>query len=66
MTTTKQQIYEAIRAQGHVARVDISKTVGVSAGSVTTITAELINEELVCEVEEPRDLEAGRGRPPVS
>ncbi|MEO0542680.1 MAG: ROK family protein [Pseudomonadota bacterium] len=65
--TTKQQIYEAIRAQGQVARVDISKQVGVSAGSVTTVTAELIASELVREVEETdRDGESGRGRPPVS
>lgn len=65
--TTKQQIYEAIRAQGEIARVDISKQVGVSAGSVTTITAELIASGLVTEVEATdRDGESGRGRPPVS
>ncbi|MEL6919670.1 MAG: ROK family protein [Pseudomonadota bacterium] len=66
-TSTKQQIYEFIRAQGEVARVDISKHVGISAGSVTTITAELIAAGLVNEVAgTARESEAVRGRPPVS
>ncbi|MEO1701280.1 MAG: ROK family transcriptional regulator [Pseudomonadota bacterium] len=66
-TPTKQQIYEVIRAHGKVARVDISKQVGISAGSVTTITAELIAAGLIREiVETDRDTESGRGRPPVS
>ncbi|MEO1746105.1 MAG: ROK family protein [Pseudomonadota bacterium] len=65
--STKQQVFEAIRAQGHVSRVDISKYIGVSAGSVTSATAELISAGLVREsTGQERDQDAGRGRPPVS
>ncbi|MEM1378760.1 MAG: ROK family protein [Pseudomonadota bacterium] len=65
--SSKQLVYEFIRAQGAVARVDISKHVGISAGSVTAITAELIASGLVKEVDAPdRDQDTGRGRPPVS
>ena len=38
----RQQILEHVRAQGRVARAEISRALGISAGSVTTLTSELI------------------------
>ncbi len=61
----RQQIFEHIRAMGQVARSDIARALGVSAGSVTALTAELIAAGFLQEVEDsPR--ETGRGRPPVA
>ncbi|MEY1555880.1 ROK family protein [Yoonia sp. R2331] len=61
----RQQVFEHIRAMGQVARTDIARALGISAGSVTALTAELITAGFLQEVvEKPR--ETGRGRPPVA
>lgn len=61
----RQQIFEHVRAAGRAARADVTRALGISAGSATTLTADLIGAGLLREVEGlPR--EAGRGRPPVA
>ena len=64
----RQQVFEAVRAGGRAARADVARALGISAGSVTQLTADLIGLSLLREVEgAPRDLrESGRGRPPVA
>ncbi|MEJ6402447.1 ROK family protein [Yoonia sp. 2307UL14-13] len=64
-TPLRQQIFEHVRAAGRAARTDVTRALGISAGSATTLTAELITAGLLREVEDaPR--ETGRGRPPVA
>lgn len=61
----RQQIFEYVRASGRAARTDLTRALGISAGSATTLTADLITAGLLREVEGlPR--ETGRGRPPVA
>lgn len=61
----RQQVFEHVRAAGRAARTDVTRALGISAGSATTLTADLIAAGLLREVEGlPR--EAGRGRPPVA
>ena len=38
----RQRIFEHVRAQGHAARADVTRALGISPGSATTLTAELI------------------------
>lgn len=61
----RQLIFEHVRAAGRATRTDVIRALGISAGSATTLTADLINAGLLREVEGlPR--EAGRGRPAVA
>ncbi len=61
----RQRIFEHVRAQGQAARADVTRALGISPGSATTLTAELIQHGLMREVAQaPR--EQGRGRPPVA
>ncbi len=60
------QILEHVRATGRAARADISRALGVSAGSVTTVTSELIGLGLLREVDGAAQGGSGRGRPPVA
>jgi predicted NBD/HSP70 family sugar kinase len=61
----KQRVFEVVRANGRAARADITRALDISAGSVTSLTAELIGANLLREVEgTPR--EQTRGRPPVA
>lgn len=61
----KQQVFEYIRGKGGAARADITRALDISAGSVTTLTAELIGDNMLREVEgSPRG--QTRGRPPVA
>ncbi|WP_306120425.1 MULTISPECIES: ROK family transcriptional regulator [unclassified Roseitalea] len=63
----RQQVFEAIRAAGSIARVDVARTVGISPGSVTALTSELIDAGLIGESgASQRETEAARGRPPVA
>jgi predicted NBD/HSP70 family sugar kinase len=57
-----------VRAGGRAARADVARALGISAGSVTQMTADLIGMQLLREVEGgPRDgRESARGRPPVA
>lgn len=61
----RQQVFEFVRAQGHAARADITQALGISAGSTTTLTADLIAAGYLREFErQPRG--TGRGRPKVA
>lgn len=61
----RQQVFEHVRATGRAARTDVTRALDISAGSATTLTADLITAGLLREVEGlPR--ETGRGRPPVA
>ncbi len=65
--STSQQIFEYIRANGRIPRVDVARGLEISAASVTTLTADLIDEGFVTELRAPRPpLDSGRGRPPVA
>ncbi len=61
----RQRIFEHVRAQGQTARTDITRALGISPGSATTLTAELIQQGLLHEVNQAHR-EHGRGRPPVA
>lgn len=61
----RQQVFEHVRASGQVPRVDVAKTLGISPGSVTALTSDLIQAGLITEVETPHDGQT-RGRPPVA
>lgn len=61
----RQQVFEYVRSHGQAARSDITRALDISAGSATTITADLIAAGFLHEVEGPAR-EQGRGRPPVA
>ena len=61
----RQQVFEFIRGQGHAARSDITQALGISAGSATTLTADLIGSGFLREFERP-SRGTGRGRPKVA
>jgi len=61
----RQEIFEYVRSRGQAARADITQALDISAGSATTITADLIASGLLREVEHMAR-EAGRGRPRVA
>jgi len=42
MRPLRQQVFERVRASGHIPRVQLAKDLGVSPASVTTTTSELI------------------------
>ncbi len=61
------QVFDHVRAQGRAARADVARALGISAGSVTTLTADLIALGLLREVDAVIEgREPGRGRPPVA
>ena len=64
----RQQVFEHVRASGRAARADVARALGISAGSVTALAADLIALGLVREVTEvARESRAeARGRPPVA
>jgi len=64
----RQQVFEHIRAAGRAARADVTRALGISAGSVTTLTSDLIAVGLLREVEggPERLRDSARGRPPVA
>lgn len=63
--TMKQRIFEYVRANGRAARTDVYRALDISAGSATTLTADLISTGYLQEVAgQPQ--QAGRGRPPVA
>lgn len=59
------QIFDYVRASGSAARADITRALDISAGSATTLTADLIAAGLLREVT-GLARETGRGRPPVA
>lgn len=62
----RQQIFEEVRTAGQVARTDIARSLQISGGSTTTLTADLIASGLLREVDAPARADSGRGRPPVA
>jgi predicted NBD/HSP70 family sugar kinase len=61
----RQQVFEYVRSHGLAARADITHALGISAGSATTITADLISAGYLREFER-QARETGRGRPRVA
>ncbi|MFN4100381.1 MAG: ROK family protein [Pararhodobacter sp.] len=64
----RQKVFEHVRATGTAARAEVSRALGISAGSVTQITSDLIERGYLFETDAtPRDRrETGRGRPSVA
>lgn len=65
----RQQVFEHVRSSGQAARADITRALQISAGSATTLVADLIASGVLREVAAPpREpaREMGRGRPPVA
>lgn len=61
----RHQVFDYVRSRGRAARADITRALDISAGSATTLTADLIAAGMLREVQTPpRD--QGRGRPPVA
>ena len=61
----RQQIFQHVRSNGRAARADITRALLISAGSATTLSADLITSGVLREVADPVR-ETGRGRPPVA
>ncbi|MFD0979332.1 ROK family transcriptional regulator [Tropicimonas aquimaris] len=61
----RQQVFDCIRSQGQLSRIDVAKRLEVSPASVSTQVADLLGAGLLQEVEVPRD-PSSRGRPPVA
>jgi len=63
----RQLLFERVRAAGAIPRVDLARQLGVSPGTVTVLSGELIDRGLVREVTSgKRESDTGRGRPPVA
>jgi predicted NBD/HSP70 family sugar kinase len=68
-TPMRQQVFQHVRSRGKAARADVTHGLGISAGSATTLTADLIASGILREVTEPKETpsrELGRGRPRVA
>jgi len=60
-----EQILECVRAAGHIARVDLAKSLDVSPATITALVSDLIADGLLNE--EDRPVRQGqRGRPPTA
>jgi len=59
------QVFEAVRSAGCLPRAEIARALGISAASVTAVTAELILDGFLEEVPATPPRDAARGRPPV-
>lgn len=63
----KQEILDAIRSAGHIARIDIASRTRVSPATVTAITADLISAGIIEEVTpDAQNQDMRRGRPRVA
>lgn len=63
----RQQVFEAIRQAGRIARIDIARDTQVSPATVTAITSELLAAGLIEEITPESDRSgAKRGRPRVA
>ena len=61
----RQQMVEAVRAAGRIARVDLARRLDVSPATITALVGDLIARGLI--VEEDRPVRVGqRGRPPTA
>jgi predicted NBD/HSP70 family sugar kinase len=63
----RRRVFDALRAQGTIARVDLARALDISPATVTSISANLIEkgfaEEILLKRPETKDI--GRGRPPI-
>ena len=64
-TPLKRQVFQHVRASGRATRTAITQALDISAGSVTTLTADLIAKGMLREVDDPTR-EMARGRPRVA
>lgn len=64
-SSLRQHIFDFVRGAGRAARADVTRALGISPGSVTALTADLIARGMLREVE-GLAREHGRGRPPVA
>ena len=65
-TQSRRALLDAIRRAERIARIDLARITGISQATVTTITAEMIRQGLIEEVQRDGDAsEARRGRPRV-
>jgi len=65
--TGRQQVFDAIRQAGRIARIDIARETQVSPATVTAITSELLTAGLIEEITPDGDRSgAKRGRPRVA
>ena len=63
----KLRVFDFIRATGAVSRAQVAKDLGISPGTVSTLTADLIEAGVLREIVTARDPAAVvRGRPPVA
>ena len=63
---SRRTILDAIRRAGRIARIDLARQTGISQATVTTVTADLMRQGLICEVATPtEDRDIRRGRPRV-
>lgn len=62
--TLRQEVFEYVRAHGQASRAGITEALDISAGSATTLTADLIASGYLQEVDAAAR-ESGRGRPRV-
>lgn len=62
----RRTLLREIRKAGRIPRIELAAKTGISRATVTTITAELLNEGLIEEVQrEEADADSRRGRPRV-
>lgn len=63
----RRRVFDALRAQGTIARIDLARALDISPATVTSISADLIEkgfaEEILLKRPETKDI--GRGRPPI-
>ncbi|MBV6658684.1 MAG: ROK family transcriptional regulator [Devosiaceae bacterium] len=62
----RNQVFDTVRAAGRIARADLARALGISAGSVTSLTSDLLAQGLLREVSAPVLRDTTRGRPPVA
>lgn len=65
----KRQVFDALRANGTIARVDLARKLDISPATITSISADLIRngfiEEALLKKTDTKDVTIGRGRPPI-
>ncbi|MFV0334351.1 MAG: ROK family protein [Tropicimonas sp.] len=61
----RQQVFDCVRSQGQISRIDVAKRLAVSPATVSALVADLLSTGLLREVEMARE-PGGRGRPPVA
>lgn len=64
---TRRHIFEMVRAEGRISRAGIARALGISPGTVSTLSADLIERGYLAEAAAGREAtDSARGRPPVA